>query len=47
MILVSFSSGEDALSKGVKIHHIFSSQVLKIHRSAFFGTPGIVPVTAQ
>ena len=35
MILVSFSSAEDALSP------LLECKVLKIHRYVFFGTPGI------
>ena len=42
MILVSFSFAEDALSNGVKNMTLLARKVLKIHRSAFFGTPGIV-----
>ena len=42
MILVSFYSGEDALSNDVKIYHTFSSQGTEIRHSAFLGTPGIV-----
>ena len=41
MILVSFSSGEDALSNDVKIHHTFSSQGTENLPFRFFGTPGI------
>ena len=41
MILVSFSSAEDALSNGVIKHDILARKVLKICRSAFFGTRGI------
>ena len=38
MILVSFSSAEDALSNGVKEYDIFiTRKVLKIRRSAFLG----------
>ena len=42
MILVSFSSAEDALFNDVK-NDTFSSRVLKISRSAFLGTPGRWP----
>ena len=41
MILVSFSSAEDALSNEVKNIPLLECKVLKIHRSVFFGTPGI------
>ena len=41
MILVSFSSGEDALSNDVKIYHTFSSQSTENPPFPFFGTPGI------
>ena len=37
MILVSFSSAEDALSNDVKTYDIFARKVLKIRRSAFLG----------
>ena len=43
MILVSLSSGEDALSNDVKISHHFSSQGTENPPFRFFGTPGIVP----
>ena len=36
MILVSFSSGEDALSNDVKYITLLARKVLKIRRSAFF-----------
>ena len=37
MILVSFSSGEDALSNDVKIYHTFSSQGTENPLFHFFG----------
>ena len=37
MILVSFSSGEDALSNDVKIYHTFSSQGTENPAFHFFG----------
>ena len=43
MILVSFSSAENALSNDVKYITLLARKVLKICRSAFFETPGIVP----
>ena len=42
MILVSFSSAEDALSNDVKQFDIFSSQSTENPPFCFFGTPGIV-----
>ena len=39
MILVSFSSAEDALSNGVKNMTFLARKVLKIRRSAFLGHP--------
>ena len=42
MILVSFSSEEDALSNDVKYITLLARKVLKIRRSAFRGIPGIV-----
>ena len=42
MILVSFFSAEDTLSNGYKNKHRFELVILlKIHHSAFIGTPGI------
>ena len=42
MILVSFSSAEDALfNESKKSMTLLARKVLKISRSAFFGTPGI------
>ena len=41
MILVSFSSAEDVLSNDVKNMKFLACKVLKICRSAFFGTRGI------
>ena len=42
MILVSFSSWEDALSNDIKIYHTFSSQgTEKSAVPLFLGTPGI------
>ena len=41
MILVSFSSAEDALSNCVKKYNTFSSQGTENLPFAFFGTPGI------
>ena len=37
MILVSFSSGEDALSNDVKIYHTFSSQGTETQPFCSFG----------
>ena len=42
MILVSFSSVEDALSNNVKICNNLSSQGTENSLLRFFGTPGIV-----
>ena len=42
MILVSFSSAENALFNDVKTYNIIDRRVLNIRRSVFFGTPGIV-----
>ena len=42
MILVSFSSAEDALTNDVKKMTRLARKVLKIRRFAFLGTPGIV-----
>ena len=39
MILVSFSSAEDASSNDVKTMTFLASKVLKIHSSAFWGHP--------
>ena len=39
MILVSFSSAEDALFNNVKIMTLLDRRVLKIRRSAFLGHP--------
>ena len=39
MILVSFSSAEDALSNDVKNIALLARMVLKIRRSAFLGRP--------
>ena len=36
ILIVSFSSVEDALFKDVRKYYTCRSQVLKIHRSAFF-----------
>ena len=47
MILVSFSSTVDALSNDVKNMAFFARNVLKIRRSAFWGTPGIVMKTLK
>ena len=41
MILVSFSSAEDALFNDVKKYDTFRSLGTEIRRSAIFGTPGI------
>ena len=41
MILVSFSSAEDALSNDVKIYDIFCSQGAENLPFRFLGTPGI------
>ena len=42
MILVSFSSAEGALFNDVKNITLLARKVLKIRRSAFLGTPGMV-----
>ena len=41
MILISFSSAEDALSNAVKKYEIFSSQGTENPPFHIFGTPGI------
>ena len=44
MILVSFSSAEDVWFNDVTDITLSARKVLKIHRSAFSGTPGIIGI---
>ena len=44
MILVSFSSAENALTNDVEKYDTFSSRGTKNLPFRFFGTPGILPM---